>query len=71
MIIESTWTRQLGPVNVRYERRSRESRMGRFGGGWQWEVGVRAGNLTRQRGTLYITLLVASLRVSWDRRTDR
>ncbi len=46
------------------EVRSASNWMGRFGGGWQWAVGVKAGG-TRARGTVLVELLVGTLRVDW------
>lgn len=59
---------QRGPVKVTYSRRSSDARMGRFGGGWQWELGFQAGNLTRRHGTVIVNLLVSSVRISWNRK---
>lgn len=51
-------------LRVKYTRRGRDAHMGRFGGGWQWSVGVEAGPiLTRLRegkqATITVSLLVA------------
>lgn len=40
--------------------------MGRFGGGWQWKLGFQAGNLSRRRGTIIVSLLVCSVRIEWS-----
>ena len=45
--------------SVRYSRRSADSPMGRFGGGWNWNVGVKVGG-----STLMFSLLVAELSFS-------
>jgi hypothetical protein len=34
--------------------------MGRFGGGWQWKLGLQVGGRT-----MLVSLVVAELRVSW------
>ena len=47
---------------VRYSRKSKNSRMGRFGGGWNWNIGVQVGG-----GTIIVNLLVASLRIDRQR----
>lgn len=60
-------TFERGPLRVTYSRRS-SAGMGRFGGGWQWKVGVQAGDLTRKQGTVIVSLLIASFRIEWDRR---
>lgn len=44
--------------------------MGRFGGGWQWELGFQTGSLSPQQlkeygFTLIINLLVASIRINY------
>jgi len=52
----------VGPLRVKYERRTRAAMMGRFGGGWNWEVGVQA-----SRRTVIVNLLVASVRFDWRR----
>lgn len=41
---------------------------GRFGGGWEWKLGAQCGNLSRRRGHVLISLLVAELSIRWDRR---
>ena len=45
--------------SVHYSRRSADSPMGRFGGGWQWNVGVQVGGRT-----VILNLLVAELIIS-------
>ena len=53
-------------IKVTQTRRSKDEAMGRFGGGWQWKVGVQAGNLSRQRGTVILNLLTFYVRVGWE-----
>lgn len=36
--------------------------MGRFGGGWNWKVGIQVGGKT-----VLISLLVAQLTLTWDK----
>jgi hypothetical protein len=58
-------------VNWTHHSRDRQSplmHLGRFGGGWEWDVGVKAGRLSRERGTVIVSLLVGSLRISWGAR---
>lgn len=43
------WTLSMRPA---------DTPMGRFGGGWQWKVGVQVGS-----STVIVSLLVATLRV--------
>lgn len=50
------WT--LGRYYFTYERRSKSNAMGRFGGGWDWNLGFQAGS-----SELILNLLVSSLRV--------
>lgn len=51
----------IGRLRVRYTHRDRAAFMGRFGGGWQWKLGLQAGGRT-----LIVSLLVAELRFDWD-----
>lgn len=46
-------------LTITYTRRTRAGHMGRFGGGWNWKVGVQVGGKT-----VIISLLVAELRVA-------
>lgn len=55
-------------MTAKLSHRPPTSRMGRFGGGWQWKVGVQAGRLSRKRGTVIVSLLVAELRLDWGAR---
>lgn len=48
---------EIGRVRIKYERRFKSNLWGRFGGGWDWKVGIQAGGTT-----VIINLLVASLR---------
>lgn len=52
-------------LRVRYTRRGRDAHMGRFGGGWQWCLGVEAGPGFR---TVIVNLLVCYLRINVGRR---
>lgn len=65
MIIEREWTRFIGNCRIHYSRRSKKSRMGRFGGGWDWNVGVMAGGKT-----IIVNLLVASIRITPAKRCE-
>lgn len=51
----------VGPLAFRYDRRTSDAFMGRFGGGWQWKVGVQASRGCR---TVLVNLLVCSIRVT-------
>lgn len=50
------WT--VGRWFFKYERRRKDNAMGRFGGGWQWELGFKAG-----KGSIILNLLIASFRI--------
>lgn len=56
-----THTANVGSLAFKYERRTRDAFMGRFGGGWQWNVGVQASQGFR---TVIVSLLVCSIRVT-------
>jgi hypothetical protein len=47
----------------KFEKRSADNIWGRFGGGWQWEVGVQVGT-----SSVIINLLVCSLRIDGVKR---
>jgi len=53
-------------IKVTSTRRSKSDPMGRFGGGWQWKVGVQAGNLSRKRGSVIVNLLTFYVRIVWE-----
>lgn len=54
-------------IKVRWLHTPPAAPMGRFGGGWQWEVGAQASGFSRPRGTVIVNLLVASIRIDWSR----
>lgn len=47
---------RLGNWNVRYEHKSNKEFWGRFGGGWNWSLGIKF-----SPSTIVIDLLVSSL----------
>jgi hypothetical protein len=49
-----------GRFRIGYRHRAPDTPLGRFGGGWQWEVGVQVG-----RSSAIVNLLVAALRIDW------
>ncbi|MGW8593202.1 hypothetical protein ACWGLC_16045 [Dietzia sp. NPDC055877] len=49
---------EWGRYAFKYEHRSTDNAMGRFGGGWDWELGFQA-----SRNELIVNMLVASLRI--------
>jgi len=50
------WSITVGRFEVRYSRRSSKNLWGRFGGGWNWAIGVQVGPTT-----VYFQLLIAEL----------
>ncbi len=52
-------TFHLGRWRLTYQWRSAHNLWGRFGGGWQWKLGIQAGH-----STVIISLLVCSLSLS-------
>lgn len=60
METDKRWT--IGAWDIKFTQRAANSLLGRFGGGWQWKLGVQAGG-----GTLLFSLLVAELRLSRKR----
>ena len=47
---------RVGRLKVRFHLRSAKSYMGRFGGGWNWKIGVQW-----EKTTVIISMLVAEL----------
>lgn len=58
---------EINGINWRYSHCD-TSGAGRFGGGWQWQLGFQCGNLSRKRGHIIINLLVATLTIKWGPR---
>ena len=52
-------TCRIGRVKINFNMRSAEGYMGRFGGGWNWKLGVMVGGRT-----VIVSLLVADLRIT-------
>jgi len=48
---------QIGKLKIKYKHKPKNETWGRFGGGWNWIVGIQAGG-----SCLTVNLLVASLR---------
>lgn len=46
-------------IQITIEQRKKSSFMGRFGGGWNWELGLQIGS-----SSVIINLLVLSIRIS-------
>jgi len=55
-----TW--KFGRLNIR-TRNGKSDLWGRFGGGWNWKVGVQVGGRT-----VIFNLLTFSLSVSWEKK---
>lgn len=54
--IVKEWT--IGRIRIKFEWRSKKNLWGRFGGGWNWELGFQASGKT-----VILNLLIASLRI--------
>lgn len=50
----------LGIFRFHIEMRSRKNLWGRFGGGWNWELGLQI-----SRKTIIINWLIGSIRIDW------
>lgn len=63
----------LGPITITPTRkRSAEEHMGRFGGGWQWNLGIQIGTISRQHGfSGIVNLLTRSVRFSYRPKGSR
>lgn len=53
---------QVGRLRIRFLWRSRKNLWGRFGGGWNWHIGVQVGSTT-----INVYLLVAMVSASWTK----
>lgn len=49
----------IGRLCIAYSRRSKDELWGRFGGGWNWKLGLQAGYTT-----LVINLLICSITIA-------
>lgn len=56
----------IGRLELKFQYRSKDRLMGRFGAGWNWNLGVQAGG-----STVIFNLLVFSIRVSWRSKGER
>lgn len=56
-----------GVLNVRFTARGKHASHGRFGGGWQYVLGVEVGKLYRDKGCVIVNLLVAYVRINYGR----
>jgi len=55
---EYSWRTEWMGWAIRYQRRPASNLWGRFGGGWQWKVGIDVGGQS-----VIFNLLVATLRI--------
>lgn len=55
--VNKTWL--IGRVEITFSIREAKSFMGRFGGGWNWKLGIQVGG-----STALISLLIAELTLS-------
>lgn len=52
--------------------RTKDQPMGRFGGGWQYKLGITAGNWTRKDGgTVLLALWSDEYRITWHPKGSR
>ena len=59
--IRKSW--RIRRLTIIFEHRNKKDHMGRFGGGWNWELGFVAGP-----NSLILNLLVFSLRFDLERK---
>lgn len=52
--------RRIGKLSIEYHWRSKKSLWGRFGGGWNWKLGVNFGSTV-----VILELLIFTLRFDW------
>lgn len=55
----------IGQLTIEYNKRSSKNLWGRFGGGWQWNLGIQASEGFRQ---VIVNVLVCSFSISRRRR---
>jgi len=58
-----TIKKSIGRLEFAFGYRSKDNAWGRFGGGWNWKLGVQIGG-----ATVLINLLICSLRISIRKR---
>jgi len=59
--IRKSW--KIRRLTIIFEHKDKKEPMGRFGGGWNWELGFVAGG-----GSLILNLLISSLRFDLKRK---
>lgn len=63
-LISKRWN--IWCFEFKFEMKSSKGIMGRFGGGWNWKVGIQVGGKT-----IIIYLLVASLWISYKNKKEK
>lgn len=60
-------------TRIRYERRSSKATMGRFGGGWNWKLGIESGNVTTIINLLFFYVRIDRYRTKekFERRLNK
>ena len=53
----------IGRLTIVFEWRSKKNLWGRFGGGWNWKLGLQIGSTTT-----IISLLIFELRFCWNKK---
>lgn len=61
--IQKEWI--IGRLKIKFEARSKKNLWGRFGGGWNWKLGVQGGSTT-----WIFSLLIATLSFYWRRKEE-
>lgn len=56
---------RIGGLCTKFEMRSSKGFMGRFGGGWDWKLGLQASTPSKRGCTVIVSLLVAELRFDY------
>jgi len=59
--IRKSW--KVKRLTIIFEHRNKKEPMGRFGGGWNWELGFQAGG-----NSLILNFLISSLRFNLKRK---
>jgi len=57
--IDKKW--KCGRLDIRFKWRSKKNLMGRFGGGWNWKLGLQTGG-----STIVISLLICEIMFSYE-----
>lgn len=64
--------KEFGPFTIFPDRgRTKDEFMGRFGGGWQYKLGVTAGSMRKGQMTILVGLWVREFRVTYRTKSRR